>query len=308
MLLPLCALVACESPPQGAVAPQPTHAIALEGTPARMGSHGMLVFGREHVFLSHLPALTAPHDLQLVLEVERFAGLDDDPAGLFSLSPKRFSLDELASGKLTQFHATLHRDNFEAGGAEVSPDVVVNVKRVVLSGPVASAHDVPQEYLLVGSKDSAYLVHLVETGPYDQIVVSRVIEGATDAELGKGLRVRKQSFDGDRSQLATSGPERLRRVGADKDAIVLVVIQKHLSCLAAPDFAHPCQQRGAHTVRLRSRASARDLAPCPPSRSAAWRDPSARARPRTRRTPRSCRRSTRAPLPALRPRAGASTC
>ena len=37
--------------------------------PPDFGRHNMFVFGRDTVFLSHLPMFMAPHDAQLLLEV-----------------------------------------------------------------------------------------------------------------------------------------------------------------------------------------------------------------------------------------------
>ena len=48
--------------------------------PPDFGAHNMFAFGRETVYLSHLPMFMAPHDAQLILEV----ALEDDAGGSLS--------------------------------------------------------------------------------------------------------------------------------------------------------------------------------------------------------------------------------
>jgi hypothetical protein len=49
--------------------PDPTSSEAIPELPPDFGRHNMVVFGRDTVFLSHLPMFMAPHDAQLILEV-----------------------------------------------------------------------------------------------------------------------------------------------------------------------------------------------------------------------------------------------
>ena len=76
--------------------------------PPDFGTHNMFAFGRETVFLSHLPMFMAPHDAQLILEV----ALEKDADGsllkvwsrereshpdqrVYTMMPQRFALSTL---------------------------------------------------------------------------------------------------------------------------------------------------------------------------------------------------------------------
>jgi hypothetical protein len=154
----------------------------------RVGVHGMVVMGRDHVFMSHIPMLMAPHDVQLVIEVGGVPAADRDEPRTFQ--PHPFSLDDLRSGALTTFTGDLYRGNFEAGGEVIARDVRVSVKRIVHSA-LLDGHDGPAgaDYLAVGD---GYAVHVLRTkADVDRVVHLRdpaaagaiVREPAVDAEL-----------------------------------------------------------------------------------------------------------------------------
>ena len=49
--------------------PDPMSSETVPELPPDFGRHNMFAFGRDTVFLSHLPMFMAPHDAQLILEV-----------------------------------------------------------------------------------------------------------------------------------------------------------------------------------------------------------------------------------------------
>src|SRR5512147_3160612 len=88
----------------------------------RVGTHGMVVFGRRGgYFLEHIPMYSPPHDEQLVMRVSLHtaagAPLDADLSDQgYSLQPATtFSLDELVLREHAGFAGDIHRGNFEAG-------------------------------------------------------------------------------------------------------------------------------------------------------------------------------------------------
>jgi hypothetical protein len=88
--------------------PEFTSSETVPELPPDFGRHNMVVFGRDTVFLSHLPMFMAPHDAQLILEValenadgsslqeawsrERESHLDEH---LYTMMPEKFALSTL---------------------------------------------------------------------------------------------------------------------------------------------------------------------------------------------------------------------
>ncbi|MFO0680318.1 MAG: hypothetical protein U0169_27590, partial [Polyangiaceae bacterium] len=232
-------------------------------TTSRTGVHGMVMFGHDTVYLSHIPMFTRPHDLQLVVEATvetsdprlptRFGG------ALHTFRPRAFSLDALKEGSLTRIVGTVFRGNFEDGGRPILSDVVVRVTRVVLArelrggipapvdagSPMDAAMDASDvvvaapnhEWLVLGDKSHASLVHLVGAAPsFDQIAaVSVDAAGLSDVALAKGVFVAPVAAPA-RSDI-TEGST----VSVTLDGLPgTIAVTKELSCLEGPDFASPC--------------------------------------------------------------------
>jgi hypothetical protein len=170
--------------------------------------HGMLLFGERQLFLSHLPLFHAPHDYQVILAAELRGGAD--PSGplaryladrqqsgevVYTFVPERFRLPDLAfpSGERPapfRFHGEVVRGHFERGGTEIDRGVevtprVIFAEKLQPAGKVAGA-----SYLLFGTREEAYLAHLV-TGPpdFDQILAVEPPKGVADADLRAGARL-----------------------------------------------------------------------------------------------------------------------
>lgn len=107
------------------------------------GVHGMLLFGEEVLYLSHLPMFARPHNFQVLLEV----GLDDAAReaflsdrhvagdGIHTFVPQPFPIAELApradGPARTSIEGTIFRGHFERRGKPIAEGVVTEVHRVV---------------------------------------------------------------------------------------------------------------------------------------------------------------------------------
>lgn len=161
----------------------------------RPATHGMLVFGTEAVYASHLPMFHAPHHYQLVVELT----LSDSaraayaasrrafPAeAVYTLEPERFVLPDMV-GHPRPFRATLYRGHFERGGVPVAGAQQVSIRRVLLFRPLdaAQAPAAQAPGLLVGNGREQFLLHRIEGRPdFDQVL--RV--GVADRRLRQRLR------------------------------------------------------------------------------------------------------------------------
>ena len=97
-----------------------------------MGLHGMLLFGTDPLYLSHLPMFGHPHNFQVILEVafdadtEAVLRADREDGGddLYTFAPAEFPITELdpaGAGARTSIEGTIHRGHFERGGPALTP-------------------------------------------------------------------------------------------------------------------------------------------------------------------------------------------
>jgi hypothetical protein len=159
------ALLICLAACGGRVPPQAVHA---------HGVHGMVVFGREHFFASHLPLYHAPHDWQVILEVAPPADvavrwrseLGDAP--LVTFEPEPFDLMRLApdaASPLRDIAGTIYRGHFERGGAPWQR-VQLHVERVLLFRKVdPRGTTAKSDYFAFGATGERYLVHAIGARP-----------------------------------------------------------------------------------------------------------------------------------------------
>lgn len=202
------------------------HEPADQGTAARDKAtfHGMVFFGEQTAYLSHLPMFMSPHDYQAIFEVT-LSKAGTDPLGIYledrrthpksrmyGLPPAEdFILTDLVTPAnphdpqspplLSSFMGDIYRGHFETfheheKGGEPVPgleSVAAHVTNAVLFrkfNPHAQA--LPQlEYFLFGKARELFLAHVI-TGPpdFDQILGVQV-DGHqfTDDELRQGLLV-----------------------------------------------------------------------------------------------------------------------
>jgi hypothetical protein len=167
--------------------------------------HGMLLFGEESLYLSHLPMFMTIHGHQVILEVTLAHGEKDAHAiyradrlntgeRVYTLVPEEFSLHRLGaegSDALRSFQGTVYRGHFENGGVPILEDVtvhVVNVIHFLQFDP--HAQELPElQYLLFGHVDELYMAHLITKPPdFDQIVsVTAISRSFSEEALAAGV-------------------------------------------------------------------------------------------------------------------------
>jgi hypothetical protein len=174
--------------------------------PQDVGVHGMLLFGEQALYLSHLPMFMSMHDRQVILEVtlegqkgeaQAIYQADRRETGerVYTLVPERFSLQRLgAEGTeaLRTFQGTVHRGHFEKpGNLVLLKDVTVSVTNLIHFRKFDPEATLPSElqYLLFGHPGELYLAHWITRPPdFDQILpVSATGPAFTDDELRHGM-------------------------------------------------------------------------------------------------------------------------
>ena len=173
------------------------------------GRHNMFVFGRDTVFLSHLPMFMEPHDAQLILQVtlgeaggsfqeiwskERASHPDER---LYTMMPEQFPLSTLYDEdppRRGSFRGRFFRGHLERGGVVVPglSNVDIHITDVVYArrfGGISKPDDLG--YLLVGKGRELFLAHVISEPPdFDQIVSVRIEEPEFDeGDVKAGLSV-----------------------------------------------------------------------------------------------------------------------
>ena len=170
----------------------------------------MFVFGRETVFLSHLPMFMAPHDAQLLLEVvlenadgssltEVWSGerASHPEERLYTMMPEKFALSSLYASDPPErgsFRARFFRGHLERGGELIREleDVIVRITKVRYARRF-DRQGKPDEltYLLLGRGDELFLAHVISEPPdFDQILSVELLGSRPDeGDLNADIRV-----------------------------------------------------------------------------------------------------------------------
>lgn len=171
------------------------------------GVHGMLLFGAETPYLSHLPMFARPHNFQVLLH----AGLPDSVQEAFATHdhavatepydtfvPDAFPISELnpdGRSPRTAITGTIVCGHFERQGGKNPPiaaDIEVSVDRVVHFGEldVTAKHDAGAElsYHCFGRAGRLFLAHAITARPtFDQVLEVRVLPGSATDRSGRAL-------------------------------------------------------------------------------------------------------------------------
>ena len=193
----------------------------------RDGVHGMVLFGERAVFVSHIPMLHEPHDVQWVARV-RVRQVDGKlPHGyadrLYTISPERFKLDALLSGERRSFRADVYKGNFEDGGEKLGV-AEITLEKVLVQRPLEGGEP-DDEYYVFGGGEEWWAIHRIGGSPsFDS--VSRVSFGRNpDAgrfRLPGEKRLAKGQF--------LEGPR----------GNVTVTEAHEMTCLVGPKFMSAC--------------------------------------------------------------------
>jgi hypothetical protein len=172
------------------------------GGDGTMGVHGMLLFGQDALYLSHLPMFKSPHNFQVILEV----GFDDaaggvlradreaDGHGLYTFAPEMFHITELDPGgdvpARSSVEGTIFRGHFERGGRPIADGAVAEVRNVVyfneLDVGTGRAADQELTYLCFGHAGQLHLAHRITAKPdFDQVLTARLVPGTVTDQAGR---------------------------------------------------------------------------------------------------------------------------
>ena len=143
-------------------------------------THGMLLVGRDRLWLSHLPMFRTPHNYQLIFEgalpdetlALYRADADAHPDAMYTVEPTgRWVLPNTVKPGAT-FEARLYRGHFERGGVMLVARATITVRQLVTfrrftPGRVRDAN----AWIAFGDRTEQFLAHRIEGPPdVDQLV------------------------------------------------------------------------------------------------------------------------------------------
>jgi hypothetical protein len=167
------------------------------------GVHGMLLFGEDVVYLSHLPMFMSPHNFQVLLEVgfddavHELLRADRDASaggGLHTFEPEVFAITELDPGgdgpARTAIEGTIFHGHFERGGTPIAEHVTAEVRNVVYFAEfdTQARHQADQAltYLCFGRAGQLHLAHRITASPdFDQVLQARLVPGSLTDPAGR---------------------------------------------------------------------------------------------------------------------------
>jgi len=139
-------------------------------------THGMLVFGGQTTYLSHLPMFHAPHNYQVILQAhlsgaaaDSYNQLKTSVDDIFTIEPEKMDLTTVISGQKTEFSAKLFQGHFEKDGKLLGV-VTVHVDKVITSAKLNPTGQPGQDYLVFGANGEYFAAHMIAGQPtYDAI-------------------------------------------------------------------------------------------------------------------------------------------
>lgn len=160
--------------------------------------HGMLMFGQQELFISHLPMFHTPHDYQAIASVELseknksiyLNSKSNNPLeSVYTIVPEIFVLPEVFVEGAT-FKAQVFKGHFERGGQPISEMIEFKIKEVIffkkLNGNASSTTDL--KYIYFGTSSEMFAAHIVNAKPdFDQIIEIKVSKELTKFLFGKGF-------------------------------------------------------------------------------------------------------------------------
>lgn len=232
----------------------PHHHSTAQSAPAAV--HGMVIFGSDTLYASHIPMFMVPHDWQAQFEISfEHADLDankmfkelsqkDALQGLYTFKPKPFVLPDLLSGNINSFSGDLFKGNFEAGGKVILSNVTVNVKKAMnvthleKTTPLSASLN----YLVVGKGSKSFLTHkIIAPDSFDQLIEIKWLQAAAQPSQELSLEV----SDNLENRLKAG---QLYKIGDDLKLIPTTQFEEaslqvigEFSCTLGPDFFEPCE-------------------------------------------------------------------
>ncbi len=228
--------------------------------------HGMVLFGSDVIYASHIPMYHAPHDWQALFQVTLTHPTVDAKAlylhqiasgvqPLITIKPLPFVLPKLLNGEVHSFAASLYHGNFEEDSEELMQGMTVTVKTVLFKQHLSlDMAALPQltYFLIPTSLTTAMLVHRISAPDnFDQIVQVKAVAvplpttpaGTVSTVVFPGVSdtaaARLRAGDAIELTRTAEGWSATISAGSSPSAAALNVVEDFY-CTPGPDFYGAC--------------------------------------------------------------------
>lgn len=187
-------------------------------------THGMLIFGTDTIYLSHLPMFHRPHDYQGIFTAKLPADArevflthqkDHPEFPFYTLVPEEFVLPEMAESH-APFKAQIVAGHFERPGHEtIVEETMVEFVRTLNFVKLKAATPAATElqYFLFGAPGAFFVAHVIGGKPNFDHVLSAADVPEPVAALVKTSEIVKLTLEGDPKKPARTGVTKAK-VGA----------------------------------------------------------------------------------------------
>ena len=144
-------------------------------------THGMVLFGKNVTYASHLPMFHPLHNYQVILKIT-LANLNGSDAAdsfhqqketfnsYFTLVPEKMDLTKIMDGSKKMFKAEIFKGHFERGGKSLG-FAAVTIEKIVYAEKLAPTFILKNDFLVFGDGPEFFAVHLITSRPsYDAIL------------------------------------------------------------------------------------------------------------------------------------------
>jgi hypothetical protein len=147
----------------------------------KASTHGMLIFGTNKIYASHLPMFRTPHNYQIILELvldkkaqQKFiADQQQNPQyTTYTIEPEKFVLPDMIAKKGT-FKANLYRGHFERGGIKIADSITIKIVEVVYFKKFDNnaAKQTEANFIVFGNSKEQFAIHQISNKPdFEQIL------------------------------------------------------------------------------------------------------------------------------------------
>jgi hypothetical protein len=154
------------------------------GAQAVESIHGMVIFGKERLYASHMPMFHNIHNKQVVITFEvpeaiknQIVKLQEDQ--YLSFVPEKFDLEKFIAEPF-DLKGDLYVGHFEKDGVIALKGITLSKPKILLMNKLNETDIVSnsESYKFIGTKNDIYALHIIKkTTPVDQIFKLKAIEG-----------------------------------------------------------------------------------------------------------------------------------
>jgi hypothetical protein len=147
----------------------------------KASTHGMLFFGTDKIYASHLPMFRTPHNYQIIIEltldkVTKQKFIADQKLHpeftAYTIEPEEFVLPDMINAK-GSFKANLYRGHFERGGIKIADGLNIKITNIVYFKKFdeTAEKQTQANFLVFGTSKEQFAVHQISNKPdFEQIL------------------------------------------------------------------------------------------------------------------------------------------